>query len=177
MPTIIVKVLGTVLVTALISRPLWSPGADPGILREVSALGISGALLTVAVFFGLVALYCRLLQRTLALIGPEDRAASPASVWWMFAIPYNFTEDFYIVRNLTRSLTADGRTAPEAVRRWAVLGYAWCAFQILSLLPGTPGYLGGAIAIPLWVAHWIMTARVRRALATGNTAVSPVYRP
>ncbi|MEU0989056.1 hypothetical protein [Streptomyces sp. NPDC005953] len=165
MRTIILKVVGTALVTVLLTYPFWAPGWGRGILGEIENQGPLGALLTIAVFFGLVALYCRSLQRTLALLPPTARAAAPASVWWMFAIPYNFTEDFFIVRNVAASLAADPTTPPRAVRRWAAVGYGWCAAQILSLFPGAAGYLGGAIALVLWAAHWIMTVRFNRRLA------------
>ncbi|MGW4028362.1 hypothetical protein ACWEFL_03425 [Streptomyces sp. NPDC004838] len=171
---IFVRTAGTVLVTVLLSYPIWAPDWGLGILGEVAALGIAGALAAVAVFFGLVALYCRALQRTLRLIPPQYRTARPVSVWWMFAIPYNFTEDFFIVRNVAASLAVDARLPGVSVRRWAALGYGWCAFQILSLFPGVPGYVGGGVAIPLWAAHWITTVRVNRALATRPTAVPVV---
>ena len=83
-------------------------------------------------------------------------------MWWMFAVPYNFVEDFFIVRAVAASLAADGRVTPG---RWKVVGYGWCALQILSLFPGVAGYAGGAAALPVWAAHWVMTARINRSLA------------
>ncbi|WP_066364764.1 hypothetical protein [Herbidospora mongoliensis] len=160
MLTVLIKVVGTVLVTALIAYPLYAPHSGMGILGEVTAAGPVGGFAFVAAFFGLVTLYCRALQRTLVLAG-ADR---PASVWWMFAIPYNFTEDFFIVGKVRAALA--GRVTPEFLRWWTVLGYGWCAFQILSLFPGPAGYAGGAVAIPLWAAHWIMTSRVQHTLGT-----------
>ncbi|WP_329093631.1 MULTISPECIES: hypothetical protein [unclassified Streptosporangium] len=172
---VVIKTVGTVLSAILLSYPFWAPEWGLGILGEIGALGMPGGLIAIAVFFGLVALYCRALQRTMTLIGPEARTASPASVWWMFAIPYNFTEDFFIVRAVSTSLaastTAGTRVRGGFVRWWTVIGYGWCAFQILSLFPGTAGYVGGAIALPLWAAHWIMTGRVNRRLATRQPAV------
>jgi hypothetical protein len=145
--TVCVKVAGTAGVVAL----LLFPGR--GILDEVA-----GQPFVVAGFFGLVALYCAALQRTLTLTG----GARPASVWWMFAVPYNFVEDFFIVRTVAAALAADGRAA--APGRWSAVGYAWCTLQILSLLPGMPGYAAGAAALPVWAAHWIMTARINRSI-------------
>ncbi|MGS2646144.1 hypothetical protein [Streptosporangium sp. LJ11] len=175
---VVVKTVGTVLTAILLGYPLWAPEWGPGILGEIRALGMPGGLIALAVFLGLVALYCRALQRTMTLVRPEARTASPASVWWMFAIPYNFTEDFFIVRavsasvaaSMTTSTTDDARVPGGFVRWWTALGYGWCAFQILSLFPGTAGYVGGAIALPLWAAHWIMTGRVNRRLATRQPA-------
>ncbi|MGX2995348.1 hypothetical protein JNUCC64_13800 [Streptomyces sp. JNUCC 64] len=171
---ILVRTVGTALVTALLTAPLWVPGWGPGILGEIAAAGFVGSLVTITVFFGLVALYCRALQRTLELVPSGTRTVRPSSVWWMFAIPHNFTEDFFIVRNLTASLTADGRLPEAFVRRWALIGYGWCVFQILSLFPGVPGYAGGALAIGLWAAHWVMTARANRVLAVRQTVPSAV---
>jgi hypothetical protein len=151
---IVVKVLGTVAVVVLISWPDWRRG----ILGEVAGQPVAVSALVVAGFFGLVAVYCAALQRTLTLV----RAPRPASVWWMFAIPYNFVEDFFIVGKVATALAADGRVP---ARRWAVVGQCWCALQILSLLPGVAGYAGGAAALPVWAAHWVMTARINRTLA------------
>ncbi|WP_250213191.1 hypothetical protein [Acrocarpospora catenulata] len=170
---VIVKAVGTVLVSIVLSYPLWAPQWGLGILGEIAALGMPGGLIAVVVFFGLVALYCRALQRTMTAVRPDARTAAPASVWWMFAVPYNFTEDFFIVRTVSASLAADGHVAEGFVRRWAVLGYGWCAFQILSLFPGVVGYIGGAVALPMWAAHWIMTVRVNRALDVRRATVSP----
>jgi hypothetical protein len=158
---ILVKIAGTVAVTALL---LWAAESDGGILGEVAGLPPVVAVGAIAAFFGLVALYCRTLGRTLTLVSPAARTAPPASVWWMFAIPYNFTEDFFIVHTVATSLVADARIAARERKRWSAFGYGWCAFQILSLFPGAVGYLGGAVAMPLWVAHWIMTARINRRL-------------
>lgn len=177
MRTIILKVVGTICVTVLLTYPLWAPEWGRGILGEVEGQGVLGALITVAVFFGLVALYCRTLQRTLALLPPAARTATPASVWWMFAIPYNFTEDFFIVRNIAASLTADATLPSQDVRRWAIVGYGWCAAQILSLFPGAAGYLGGAVAMVLWAAHWIMTVRFTRQLAERRPAAPLAHHP
>jgi hypothetical protein len=152
-----IKVAGTAAVCVLLTYPLWAPGWGTGLLGEIWTLGMPGAPIAVAAFLGAVALYCRALQTTLTRV--RVRTTHPASVWWMFAIPYNFVEDFFIVRNVAGALAADGRLPAAFVTRWAVLGYGWCAFQILSLFPGAAGLVGGAVAIPLWLAHWVMTAR------------------
>ncbi|WP_343951861.1 hypothetical protein [Nonomuraea longicatena] len=162
----VVRVLGTVCVSILLTYPLWAPQWGSGILGEIAAQGMPSGLLAVAVFFGLVALYCRALQNTLRAVRPEARVAAPASVWWMFAIPYNFTEDFFIMRNVSASLAGDGRASGGFVRRWAALGYGWCGFQILSLFPGTAGFVGGGFALLLWAAHWIMTVRLNHMLVS-----------
>lgn len=159
----LVKIAGTVTVTVLLSYPFWAPQGG-GILGEVAGLPPAAALGAVAAFLALVAGYCRTLWRTLTLVHPEARTAPATSVWWMFAVPYNFTEDFFIVHAVATSLAVDARVPDRELRRWSTAGYGWCALQNLSLFPGTVGYLGGAAAIPLWAAHWIMSLRINRRL-------------
>lgn len=167
------KVAGTVGVVVLIGCPVWAPQWGPGILGEIGALPPVGAAALVIAFFGAVAVYCGALQRTLTSVRADARTASPASVWWMFAIPYNFIEDFFIVRAVGTSLASDGRLPARRVRMWSVLGYGWCALQILSLFPGSAGLLGGATALPVWVAHWALTVRFRRELDRFSACLSP----
>ncbi|WP_433790182.1 hypothetical protein [Actinoplanes sp. CA-252034] len=155
------RIAGTSGVTILLTYPIWAPQWGAGLLGEIAGQPPWASAAIVAGFLGLVALFCRTLQRTLTLTRTGTR---PASVWWMFAIPHNFVEDFYIVRAVAGSLAAAG-TPPARVRRWAALGYGWCALQIVSLLPGAAGLAGGAMALPLWGAHWVLTARLNRRLA------------
>ena len=174
---ILFKVISVAIVVGLLSLPLWIPGSGDGILGEVRAMGPIGAIVATAVFFSLVALYCRSLQRILALVKPEARAARPRSVWLMFAIPYNFVEDFFIVFNVGRSLRSDGRLGIGRSQWWIALGFAWAALQIVSLLPGEAGLIGGALALAAWGIHWVLTARaisVLRAPAPVGHAASPV---
>lgn len=161
----LVRTVGTAGVVLLLLLPLLVPDLDAGVLGEVAAFPAPVAVAVVVVFFGLVALYCRALGRVLAAVGPAVRTATPASVWWMFAIPYNFVEDFFIVRAVGASMAADGRLPAGSVRRWSALGLAWCSLQILSLLPGDVGRLSGAGALVVWAGHWAATVRAQRLLA------------
>jgi hypothetical protein len=154
----------------LLSYPLWAPQWGAGILGEIAGQPIVASLTVLAAFFGLVALYCRALQQTLKLVRPDARTASPASVWWMFAIPHNFVEDFFIVQRVVASLAAEARVPAGELKRWSAFGYGWCGLQILSLLPGAAGYAGGAVALPMWAAHWAMTVRINRRLASRTAA-------
>lgn len=167
-PLLAAKLLLTLPVCALLTQPLWAPQWGAGILGEVHALGTVGAAVAVLVFLALVAAYCRHLQRLLAAIARPARTASPRSVWWMFAIPYNFVEDFFIVCAIADSLRNDGRIDPARQRRWRRLGLAWCALQIVSLLPGAVGVAGGGAALLAWSGHWALSVRLLRSL--GDTA-------
>lgn len=138
--------------TVLLAYPLWAPTWGTGLLGEIFLVPFPGNLVIVAGFLGLVAVYCATLQLTMRRAG----APRPASVWWMFAIPVNFVEDFYIVHRVGAAVS--GRASSVgALRGWLVLGYGWCAFQILSLLPGLIGLVSGGVAIVLWLTHWVLT--------------------
>jgi hypothetical protein len=168
----LIKSVGTAVAALLLSYPLWAPAPARGFFSEIAVLGPVGAPLAVTVFFGSVALYCRTLQCTLRLVDPEARAAAPASVWWMFAIPYNFVEDFFIVANIRTSLVADGRLSVAGLRIWTLVGYGWCFFQVVSLFPGDAAVLGAAAALPLWGFHWMLTHRFNRALARAARGIA-----
>ncbi len=168
---ILLKLLLTVPVAVLLTQPLWAPQWGGGILAEVAAFGPVGGGIAVLVFLGLVALYCRDLQRTLEAIPAARRTATPRSVWLMFVIPYNFVEDFFIVGGIAASLARDGRTPGRTQRIWRDLGLAWCGLQILSLLPGPVGVIGGVLALLAWAVHWGLTRRLigRLSVAVGDS--------
>lgn len=162
----------TIPVTALLTQPLWAPQWGAGVLGEFAGLGIVWGSAAIAVFFGLVALFVMSLQRMLGAIPASARARSPRSIWLMCAIPFNFVEDFEIVTDIASSLRADGRTQRLTVTWWWRLGIAWAAAQIVSLLPGAVGLIGGALAIVAWIAHWTLTAVLTRRLRQGATGGS-----
>ncbi|RZU49353.1 hypothetical protein EV385_1101 [Krasilnikovia cinnamomea] len=168
----IFKIVGTAGVVVLLSYPLWAPRWGRGILGDIAGLSPPGTVVLVAAFFGLVALYCRTLQRTLTLVRPDARTTPAAYVWRMFAIPFNFIEDFFIVGTVGTALAADAYVPARELHRWSVLGYGWCGLQLLSLFPGIAGYLGGIGAMPVWVAHWVMTVRINRRLADRTPAAT-----
>ncbi|MBX3143308.1 MAG: hypothetical protein KF813_06115 [Trueperaceae bacterium] len=159
-----IVVMLTIAVVALLTQPLWAPQWGVGILGEVAALGTIGSILAVAVFFGLVAVYCQSLMRLLERVRPEARARTPRSVWLMFAIPFNFIEDFFIVSDIRSSLMRDARFGHSDVAIWYALGLGWCSLQLVSLVPGVVGFASGAVALLAWAAHWWHTTALTRRL-------------
>ncbi|MEA5454775.1 hypothetical protein SPF06_08585 [Sinomonas sp. JGH33] len=105
-------------------------------------------------------------------VPPPARAGTPRSVWLMFAVPFNFAEDFFIVAAVDRSLRADGRAASRSRKLWAATGHAWCGLQIASLLPGPIGVASGVLALLVWAANWTHSSRLRRQLAAPVPALS-----
>jgi hypothetical protein len=131
----------------------------------VGPLGISALVIA---FLLAVGIYCRTLQRCLLLVAAPNRASHPSSVWIMFLIPYNFIEDFFIVKKLASSLRREASANPqlnEMTRSGSWCGNGWCAAQILSLVPGPFGEAATVAAVVLWASHWFFIARVNRVLA------------
>jgi hypothetical protein len=164
----LIKIALTAPVVALLLYPFIT-ASEAGVLREVRLLGPLWSLVVVAVFFSLVALYCRELQRSLEMVRPAFRLAAPRSVWLMFLIPYNFVEDFFIIANVTRSLRREASEQPGLAgfgdygMRY---GIGWCTAQILSLIPHEIGSLASVIALVLWVIHWRLVCRINNTLGT-----------
>lgn len=162
----------TIPVVALLTQPVWAPQWGAGILGEIAAFGWLGGIAAIAVFFGLVALYVRALQALLAQVRAPNRIRSPRSLWLMFAIPFNFVEDFFIIAEVARSVRAEGAVAERRLVIWRWLGLGWCALQIVSLVPGETGVLAGVLALVAWAAHWVLTAQTTRALRR-NSRLAP----
>jgi len=141
--------------------------------RELKMVGPIAGIAITAVFLVAVALYCRELQRTLALVRPDSRTASPRSVWLMFLLPYNFVEDFFIIANVAKSLRREAQHN-QALRSFngfgLVSGYGWCSAQIISLIPHEVGSLAGVLALLAWVVHWRFIRNVNRFLSESSQA-------
>jgi hypothetical protein len=129
-----------------------------GLLRELERFGLPLA----AVFLALVALFCRDLETTLRLTA----APRPRSVWWMFAMPFNFVEDFFIVDTVSTALEQTGRFANSG--RW--LGWVWCAAQICALAPHQlVSAAASGLALVTWALHWRTVRRANHVLTAART--------
>lgn len=167
---LLLKIVLTLLVAYALAYPfLYSTGG--GVFSDVERLGVYGSLALASGFLTLIFLYCRDLERTLSMVRPSARKASPKSVWFMFLLPYNFVEDFFIVANVAGSLRQEAQHSAvlqtfKGFGLWSGLG--WCAAQIVSLLPHELGSIAGVAALPLWIVHWRLVRRVNAVLATAD---------
>ena len=153
--------------------PFFDPTLQGGILGEMQLLGPAGSLLVAVGFLVLVFFYARDLKRVLQQVSPTARQASPNSVWFMFLLPYNFIEDFFIVAIVANSLAREARSNPAlaAFRSFGMVsGLGWCAAQLVSLIPNLMGSIGGLVAIVLWIWHWQFVRRAGNALLRAATA-------
>lgn len=172
MNILVLKLALTLLVVVAFALPFFYPSLGSGFLEELEILGVGGALLTLTIFLVFVFFYCKDLQKTLEMIEPEHRVASPKSVWFMFLIPYNFVEDFFIVRNIAVSIKNEAKNnlALKELRYFGLYsGIGWCTAQILSLAPSYLGKTASIIAIVLWVIHWKFIRKTNKRLGSADS--------
>jgi len=169
---VLFKTLAAVLITAALVYPFLDPAARSGVFASLEALGWAPVFSIIGAFLTAVALYCRSLQRCLCLVQPKFRAAEPRSVWLMFLIPYNFIEDFFIIKNVASSLKNEARVNPrlDNIKSFGIVsGYAWCSAQLVSLLPNLLGEIAAVVALFFWLVHWRFIWRINNLLvAKGN---------
>jgi hypothetical protein len=137
------------------------------LFSEATSLRILASLSLIAVFFVLVGFYCKTLQRCLTLIRMENRKAKPRSVWFMFAIPFNFIEDFFIVINIANSIEEEKKSNKSLIGITdfgMVSGIGWSIAQIMSFIPNIVGQIAGALGLVLVVYHWIQISKINRLL-------------
>ena len=125
------------------------------------------SIIIIMAFFVMVAFYCRALQKCLTLIKTENRKAEPKSVWYMFAIPFNFVEDFFIVINIANSIEEE-KKANQKLKDISdfgmVSGIGWSIAQVLSFIPNIVGQIAGFIGMILVIYHWVQIARINKLL-------------
>jgi len=169
------KLFLTALVCIALALPLFNPTMRSGFLTEMQALGFEYSVVAVLVFLLLVFFYCKDLQRCLELVEEGNREAAPKSVWLMFLIPYNFIEDFFIIHNISLSIKNEAKselTIPDGGSYGVRSGIGWCAFQLLSLVPGVVGQISGVIALILWIVHWRFVRQINASLRTFSSKTS-----
>ncbi|MFD2176083.1 hypothetical protein [Veronia pacifica] len=154
---ILIKILLSIPVAYGLVYPFVGDGLSGGIMDELSLFGTTGSIIIACSFLLLVYFYCRDLYRVMLSVSPNSRDVKASSVWLMFLIPYNFIEDFFIMKNVADALDKErvkrpSLTALKTNGLW--LGYGWCAAQIVSLLPFAIGSIAGLVAIILWLLHW-----------------------
>ena len=93
----IIRFTLTVLLVWWAASPYFDNKNSNNALDALLEFGIICSIVIFVFFFGMVAFYCLALQKCLTLIKPENRKATPISVWYMFLIPFNFVKDFFIV--------------------------------------------------------------------------------
>jgi hypothetical protein len=164
----LLKVILSVPIGIGLAYPFLHTEVTGGILDELNAFGPTGAVVAIAVFLLLVFFYAQDLIKSLKLVSPASRKASPNSVWLMFLLPYNFIEDFFIVISVAKSLKAEATINPALApfKSFGVIsGVGWCATQIVSLIPNQIGSVASLVATGFLIWHWVFIRRVNSALS------------
>lgn len=164
---ILIKVILTMLLLGIALFPYLKNGQVPGGLSELIYLGIVPSLVLVITFFIAIAFYCMSLQKVLGKIKPENRTRKPKSVWYMYLIPFNFIEDFFIVIDIANSLKNESKTNKN-LKRFGdfglTLGIGWSVAQLFTLIPNPIGQISGFIGLILWIIHWVIIYRINKEL-------------
>ena len=164
---LLIRFILTALLVYWAALPFLDRTNGNGMLNEIYRIGIIPSILIMVAFFVMVAFYCRTLQKCLTLIKPGNRKATPRSVWYMFAIPFNFVEDFFIVINVANSLEKE-KASNEKLKNITdfgmVSGIGWCLAQILSFIPNIVGQIAGLLGMVLVIYHWILIHKMNKLL-------------
>ena len=163
----ITKIALSIVVAFSALYPYLFPSEKSGSLETVFGAGIVGAIAIAIVFFTAIAIYCKALQKCLELIHPSNRMANPTSVWYMFLLPYNFIEDFFIILNVSKSIENEAKNNDKlsVLKDYGVVtGIGWCIAQVLSLIPNYGGQIAGGIGLILWIIHWVFIHKTIRLL-------------
>lgn len=163
----LIRFVLTALLVYWAALPFLDSTNGTGMLNEIYRIGIFPSVLIMVAFFVMVAFYCRTLQKCLSLIKSGNRKATPTSVWYMFAIPFNFVEDFFIVINLANSLETE-KASNEKLKNVTdfgmVSGIGWCLAQILSFIPNIVGQIASLLGMILVIYHWILINKMNKLL-------------
>jgi hypothetical protein len=160
-----IKLSLTALIVAWAVDPFIQDGANQSVLGELSVIGIIPSVFIGIGFFIMVGFYCHTLQKCLKLIQPQHRKIEPRSVWYMFLIPFNFVEDFFIVIHLANSIDQErihNSKLNQISDSGLYSGIGWSIAQILSFIPNVIGQLAGLVGMILLIYHWITIVRINK---------------
>jgi hypothetical protein len=141
--------------------PYFDNSTNDSVLNEIFRIGILPSILIIGAFSIMVGFYCRTLQKCLSLIKDKNRKAKPTSVWYMFAIPFNFVEDFFIVINVANSIEEE-KKLKNVSDFGMVSGIGWSIAQVLSFIPNIVGQIAGLFGMILVIYHWRQIAKINK---------------
>ena len=165
-----IKILLSLLLVALGYYTVQNPQIAN--LFPLTKLNLIIGLSSVLIFFVAVAFYCLALQRLMNQIDPHCRTREPRAVWYMYLLPYNFIEDFFIIFDIVSSLRNQAQIDQRLIKFGdfgLTLGIGWCLAQLLSFIPNIVGQIAGVIGVFLWIAHWMLMAKIYKFLKTTPT--------
>lgn len=163
----IIKITLSIIVTICALYPIIYSTESPKIIESIISIGIGTSIIVFLVFFTAIGFYCKSLQKILELIAPENRKINPKSVWYMFLMPYNFIEDFFIIINISNSIEQEAKNNKKIEMQkdfGMTTGISWCIAQILSFIPNYTGQIASIVGLVLWIIHWRFINKTTRLL-------------
>lgn len=164
-----IKLSLSVIILLCAILPYLNSSDKSGALETISSIGAAGIVILIVSFFLAIAYYCKALENCLKLIAPHNRKATPKSVWYMFLMPFNFIEDFFIMINISNSLEEEAKHNSKLsnIKDFGMItGIGWSIAQILSFVPNIAGQIAGALGIVLWIIHWRFIIKINKLLIT-----------
>lgn len=163
----IIKLFLSLIILLCAILPYLTASDKSGALETISSIDVAGIIILIISFFLAIAYYCKALQECLTLIAPHNRKASPKSVWYMFLMPFNFIEDFFIMISISNSLEEEAKhnSKLENIKDFGmVTGIGWSIAQILSFIPNMAGQIAGGLGLVLWIMHWRFIIKINKLL-------------
>lgn len=167
----IIKISLSIIIVFCTLFPYVNDTDKPDVFENVFSIGIIGSAAIIILFFTAIGFYCMDLQRCLELIDPKNRKAKPQSVWYMFLLPYNFIEDFFIVINISNSLEEEAKKNEKLANCndfGMITGIGWSIAQILSFVPNLTGQIASILGLVLWIIHWRFIIKMNRLLVSSR---------
>jgi hypothetical protein len=163
----IIKIALSIIILIYAIYPYITKTNYPDTFEYVFSLGIIGSASITITFFTAIGFYCMDLQRCLELIAPKNRKTNPKSIWYMFLIPYNFIEDFFIIIDISNSLELEAKENKKLQNYknfGMVTGIGWCIAQVLCFIPNITGQAASILGLVLWIIHWRFIIKINKQL-------------
>lgn len=128
--------------------------------------------------WGVLALFCNSLSKTLATVDPPLREQSPGSAWLLLIPLFGTIWMFFAVVAVRRGferMTAAGRLSQPSSGSWG-LGMALAVIGVLNLIPYV-NLLTGLVGLVLFIIYWIRLVDLRRLVIPNGVRTSSVAPP
>lgn len=168
---LLIKISLSTIILLIAIFPYLNTSDKSGTIEIFSSICPLGIIILMATFFSAIGFYCKSLQKCLSLISPTNRNANPKSVWFMFLLPFNFIEDFFIIINISNSIENETKynSKLSSIKDNGMLtGIGWCIAQVLSFAPNVAGQIAGVLGLVLWLIHWQFINKINNLLTSKN---------
>ena len=129
-------------------------------------------IITMVIYYTVLAFYCRTIKKTLDLIAEENRFLTPRSAWLAIIPIFNIYWNFVIASRLSDSLTNEfyDRKIPEEEFPGKVTGTTYAVLIALANFPVSQelSLLTGLFSFYFFIRYWIKIDNFRTLLKEHN---------